>query len=61
LKQALNKIEASEKALEESLKPQTIEEVEDLQKKMRDALGALDERKAELQKRPKDGDKPPKG
>jgi hypothetical protein len=61
LRQALNNVEAAEKALDERLKPQTVEEVEDLQKKMQDALGALEERKAELQKQPKDSDKPSQG
>jgi hypothetical protein len=51
LQQALTEIENHEKAVNESLKPQTVAEVEELQGKLRDALVELDQRKSELEKK----------
>jgi hypothetical protein len=57
LQEALADIEKQQKALEESLRPQTVADVEQLQEKMKEAMSELDKRKAELQKKP---DKPAK-
>jgi hypothetical protein len=51
LQQAIAQIENQENVVNESLKPQTVEQVEDLQGKLRDALAELDKRKSELGKR----------
>jgi hypothetical protein len=50
LKQHLAEIEKQEKAAEESLRPQTVAEVDDLQKKLQDAMEELKQRRAELAK-----------
>ena len=52
LKFALEAAEAQEKAAAESLKPQTVADVEMLEKKLTEALDELRARKAELQKKP---------
>lgn len=57
LQEALADIEKQQKALEESLRPQTLADVEQLQEKMKEAMSELDKRKAELQKK---GEKPAK-
>jgi len=57
----LAKVDSAEKALEEKMKPQTVEQIEELEKKMREALDALKERKAELQQPKKEGKKPSQG
>ncbi|MBV8827824.1 MAG: hypothetical protein JO108_01200 [Acidobacteriaceae bacterium] len=49
LKQQLALIEAQEKAAEESLKPQSVEEVDALEKQLTDALEELKLRRTELQ------------
>ncbi len=55
LKQQLNKaladLEVTERALEESMRPQTVEQVEELEQKLADALEELKKRKGELQKK----------
>lgn len=50
LKQALAEIEEQEKRLEEELQPKTVEEVEALQVKLREAADELEHRKSELKK-----------
>ena len=50
LKQAMANVETQEAALNESLLPQTVAEVEDLEKRLQGALEALKARKADLQK-----------
>lgn len=52
LRQALAEVEKEQQALDESLRPQTVAEVEQLQAKLKDAMAELDNRKLELQKRP---------
>ena len=52
LKQALSHLEATEQAQKESLQPQSVEEVEMLEKKLSAALEDLKARKSELQKHP---------
>lgn len=53
LKQALAEVEREEKAAEEKLRPQTVAEVDSLQKRLREALSDLDKRKQELEKKEK--------
>lgn len=50
LKRTLTQVEIQERVIEESLKPQTIEEVEQLEKKLTEALSELRARKQELQR-----------
>jgi hypothetical protein len=50
LKEALKEIEDQEKALNESLRPQTVAEVNQLESDLRDALAELDKRRSELEK-----------
>jgi hypothetical protein len=52
LKAALQAAEAQEKATEEGLKPQSVADVEMLEKKLNEALDELKVRKTELQKKP---------
>jgi len=51
LKQALTNVESQEALLTESQLPQTVAEAEDLQTKLKGAIDALENRKAELKKR----------
>ena len=53
LQQALRDVETQQQAADESLRPQTVAEVEQLQAKLKDALAELDSRKQELQKQDK--------
>jgi hypothetical protein len=53
LKEALTAVEKQEAAEAESLKPQTLADVEMLEKKFSEAQEELRARKAELQKKPK--------
>jgi hypothetical protein len=52
LQAALQQVEAQEKTTEESLKPQSVADVEMLEKKLNEALDELRVRKTELQKKP---------
>jgi hypothetical protein len=54
LKQQLAAIEAQEKANEESMKPQSVAEVDDLQQKLQSAMEELKSRRAELVQQEKD-------
>jgi hypothetical protein len=58
LKQQLAAIEEREKATNESLKPQTVAEVDDLQKKLQAAMEELKARRTELEQADKSKDKP---
>lgn len=58
LKQQIAAIEEREKATNESLKPQTVAEVDDLQKKMQAAMEELKARRTELEQAEKSKDKP---
>jgi hypothetical protein len=51
LQQALTDIENQEKIVNDSLQPQTVAQVEELQTKLRSALADLDRRKSELEKK----------
>jgi hypothetical protein len=51
LQNAVAEIEQQQAVVDESLKPQTVEQVEELQMKMRAAIDELDRRKAELNKK----------
>jgi tripartite-type tricarboxylate transporter receptor subunit TctC len=51
LKKALADTETQEAAMNESLLPQTVEEAEDLEKRLQGVLDELKARKAELKKR----------
>lgn len=53
LKQQLAAIEEQEKANEESMKPQSVAEVDDLQHKLQGAMEELKSRRAELQQQEK--------
>jgi hypothetical protein len=55
LRQALAQVEAQERAVEESLRPQSVAEVEQLEQKMKAALEELRVRKEELQKKASGG------
>lgn len=59
LKKALAQVEAKEQAVAESLKPQTVEQVDELERKMKDALQELQQRREELKR--KADQAPPKG
>ena len=52
LQAALQAAEAQEKATEESLKPQSVVDVDMLEKKLNEVLDELNVRKSELQKKP---------
>jgi hypothetical protein len=54
LKQQLAAIEAQEKANEESMKPQSVAEADDLQQKLQSAMEELKSRRAELVQQEKD-------
>jgi hypothetical protein len=58
LKQQLAAIEEREKATNESMKPQTVAEVDDLQKKLQGAMEELKARRTELEQAEKNKDKP---
>ncbi len=49
LRKALEEVEVHERVLEESLKPKTLEEVEQLEVRLKEALAELHTRKVELQ------------
>lgn len=51
LEQSLAEIEEQERRLEEQLQPKTLEEVEALQVKLREAMHELEHRKSELKKK----------
>ena len=51
LKQSLAEIEEHEKRIGERSQPQTVEEIEALQSKLREALDELERRKSDLKKR----------
>jgi len=51
LKQALQQVEQQERALDESMQPQTIDEVDQLEAKLQAALEELRARRETLQKR----------
>lgn len=53
LKQQLAALEEQEKANEESMKPQSLAEVDDLQQKLQGAMDELKARRAELQEQEK--------
>jgi hypothetical protein len=59
LKQQLATIEEQEKSFGESLKPQTVAEVDDLQAKLQGAMEELKTRRAELEKQEKNKGKEP--
>jgi hypothetical protein len=59
LQQQLAAIEEQEKATAESLKPQTVAEVDDLQAKLQGAMDELKARRAELEKQEKNKGKEP--
>ncbi len=59
LKQQLAAVEEQEKATAESLKPQTVAEVDDLQAKLQEAMEELKARRAELEKQEKNKGKEP--
>jgi hypothetical protein len=50
LRQQLDEVERQEKAIEESLRPQTVAEVDNLQKKLQDAMEELRKLRPELEK-----------
>ena len=58
LKQQLAAVEKQEKATEESLRPQTVAEVDDLLKKLGEAVEELKSRRAELEAREKEQQPP---
>ena len=64
LTQQLAEVEKQEKATEESLRPQSVAQVDELQKKLEAALEELKSRRAELEQKEKDQqeqkDQPPK-
>jgi anion-transporting ArsA/GET3 family ATPase len=51
LRATLDKMEAHEKLVHERQQPQTVEQVDQAEKKLSEALEALKQRRAELQKR----------
>jgi hypothetical protein len=51
LKQALAQVEVQERAMDESLKPQSIDEVDQLEQKLTEALNELRTRRQELQQK----------
>ncbi len=53
LKQQLAEVEKQEQAAAESMRPQTVAEVDNLQKKLQDALDELKARRAELAQKEK--------
>jgi DNA repair exonuclease SbcCD ATPase subunit len=55
LRQALKDVEQQETLLAETLKPQTLAEVDNAEKKLKEALEELSRRRAELQKADKKG------
>jgi hypothetical protein len=59
LKQQLAAIEEQEKAAAESLRPQTVAEVDDLQAKLQGAMDELKARRVELEKQEKSKGKEP--
>ncbi|WP_125484011.1 hypothetical protein [Edaphobacter aggregans] len=59
LKQQLAAVEEQEKSVGESLKPQTVAEVDDLQAKLQGAIEELKARRAELEKQEKSKGKEP--
>jgi hypothetical protein len=58
LKQHLAEVEKQEKATEESLRPQSVAQVDELQKKLEAALEELKNRRAELEQKEKNQQKP---
>ena len=54
LKQALEQVEQQHQAAQDALRPQTVAEVDELQKKMADAMEELKARRAELERKEKD-------
>lgn len=54
LRATLKKMEAQEKLVNERQQPQTLEQVDQVEKKLNEALDTLKQRRAELQKRTKD-------
>jgi hypothetical protein len=48
LRQALLQVESQEKSLEEKSRPQTVAQIEELEEKIREALGELERRKSDL-------------
>jgi len=59
LKQQLAAVEEHEKAVGESLKPQSVSEVDDLHAKLQGAMDELKTRRAELEKQEKSKGKEP--
>jgi uncharacterized phage infection (PIP) family protein YhgE len=53
LRATLDKMEAHEKVVNERQQPQTLEQVDQVEKKLNEALETLKQRRAELQKRTK--------
>ena len=51
LTQALSEVERAEEVLAESMRPQSIDEIETLEHKLEDALSELKQRKEQLQER----------
>lgn len=51
LQQMMTQVEQQQQALEQNLQPQTLQQVEELQARIRAALEELDQRKAELQQK----------
>jgi hypothetical protein len=51
LQQALARVEAQEKMQDESLQPQTVEQVDELEKKLTDALSELKAHREAIKKR----------
>jgi hypothetical protein len=51
LQQVLAEVEATERAMAETMQPQTLAEVEELERKLAEALQDLQRRKAELGER----------
>jgi hypothetical protein len=60
LKQQLADVEQQEQATEESLRPQTVSQVDQLQVKLQAAMDELKTRRAELEKKEKEEKQKPK-
>jgi len=56
LTQALREVERFEQVLADSMRPQSIDEIEVLEDKLEDALSELKQRKEQLQERGRPGD-----
>jgi hypothetical protein len=59
LKKQLSAVEEKQKAVEEGLRPQTVEQIDELERKMQDALKELQQRREELKQKEDKGPKKP--